>query len=119
MKQIAKIGNLAVYREDWGNMMTLHACNGTDEIMQESFSAFAREASALKHLMNLLDYYTLSDIRAGLAETISEYDGALLSGRIAGFDNVEYFKRVDDTRFYKHYTHRPVMTAEEFHAIHG
>lgn len=126
MKQIAKIGNLTIYREDNplagfllgdGPTMTLHAVNGTDEVKCETFS-IADEAVALDRFMHLFDYYTLSDIRAGLPEIVSEYDGALLSGKIAGFDAVEYFKRVDATRFYKRFTHRPTMTAEEFLAKH-
>lgn len=127
MKQIAKIGNLIIYREDNpladarfedGPTMTLHAVNGTDDVMHETFYA-ADEAVALDRFMHLFDYYTLSDIRAGVPEIVSEYDGALLSGKIAGFDAVEYFKRVDATRFYKRFTHRPAMTAEEFQAMHG
>ncbi len=122
MKQIAKIGNLTIYREDNpfpdarfedGPTMTLHAVNGTDDVMCETFYT-VNEAAALDRFMHLFGYYTLSDIRAGLPEIVSEYNGALLSGKIAGFGTVEYFKRVDTTRFYKRFTHRPAMTAEEY-----
>lgn len=126
MKKIAKIGSLTIFREDGphadtlfgdGPAMALYAVNGTDVVMRETFYT-TDETAALDRFMHLFGYYTLSVIRAVLPEIISEYDGALLSGRIAESNAVKYFKQVDATRFYKLFTHRPAMTAEEFLAMH-
>lgn len=122
MEKMMKIGNLTVYRESGtgfpgdlffdGPTVTLYAINGTDIVRCETYLQVADEQFALDRFMELFDTYTLPMISAALPEITSEYDGALLSGKIAGFSSIEYFKRIDDTRFYKHFTHRPAMPAE-------
>ena len=118
MFKVEKIGNLVIYRENHTSFMdhlyrdgatfTLHAYNGADEVAHETY--FTPDVkTAVERLMVHFDTYTLEAIRAGLEAVTIEHDGRLISGRIAGFEDVEYFKRIDDTRFFKHFTHKPMM----------
>ena len=127
MKLVEKIGNLTIWREDHTSFMdhlyrdgasfTLMVYNGADQVARETYytNSYARddraaERKAVERLMgSSFDTYTLEAIRAGLPKLTIEHDGRLISGRIAGFDTVDYFKRIDDTRFFKHFTHRPMM----------
>lgn len=116
MEMLYKVGNLKIYCEILNAFeLNIIAINGTDEVARESFSGFRVSPTkcAERLLNNRFDIYTLSDIRAALPEIVSEFDGALLSGKIAGFDSLEYFKRIDDTQFYKHFTRRPMMPKED------
>ena len=68
------------------------------------------EMKAVDHLLlRNFDICTLEDIRAAIVDPCLEYEGKLISGKIAGFDETEYFKQIDDTVYFKHYTNRPMM----------
>ena len=112
MTYIETVGNLKLFYEYNAHMqLTIYAINGTDIVGSATFYATPNHAKACvaRVLSSQFDTYTLSDIRSGLMLITPEYNGKLLSGKIAGFDGVEYFKQIDDTRFYKHFTKRPMM----------
>lgn len=118
MKHLENVGNLKLYFEEWeadifeDPAFTVYAVNGADVVGKETFQAIANAGTlriAAERLLHRFDIYTDPAISAGLPEIISEYDGLLLSGKIAGFDTVEYFQRIDGTRFYKHMKDRPNM----------
>lgn len=122
-ERLMKVGNLTIYLERGsgflndlffdGPTITLYAYNGADCVKQETYLQVMDETSAVNRFMELMDYYTLPQIHRafGIARRpiASEYNGKLLSGQLASGDPVDYFKRVDDTRFFKHFTHRPMM----------
>jgi hypothetical protein len=116
MEFICKVGNLKIYYEfasAWE--VVLYAINGADVVARElfAFSYFNLDRFVALMLQRNFDIYTIADIRAGLVNIKREYNGALLSGQLAGFSSTEYFKRIDDTKYYKHFTHRPMMPKEE------
>ena len=110
MEKIMKVGNLTIYSEEYsGRSLHLIAVNGVDIVAEGVYEHCTAEKAA-DHLLAInFDIYTISDIRAGIPAPVTEYNGALISGKIAGFSDTEYFKRIDDTKYYKHYTHRPTM----------
>ncbi len=108
MKFIRKLGNLKFYGEREGAEIHVMAINGTD-VVSEIYTG-GTEQNAIHHVMNTsFDSYTMMDIRAGIPELTTEYNGNLVSGKIAGFDHPEYFKRIDSTEYFKHFNHRPMM----------
>lgn len=118
MKHLENVGNLKLFFEEWKTdifedpAFTVYVLNGADVVGKETFPAKANAwtvRSAAEKLLHRFNIYTVQAIAAGLPEIISEYDGLLLSGQIAGFDTVEYFRKIDGTRFYKHTTRRPDM----------
>ena len=118
MHKIETVGNLQMFWEDhagslFGDMFSIVAVNGGDIVARETFEGTPTPAAIDKAeerlLQNHFDIVMLVDILAGVPEVEFEYNGKLLYGKIAGFSNTEYFKRIDRTRFYQHYTHRPMM----------
>ena len=124
MKHLEDIGNLKLFYEEWkadpfeDPAFTVYALNGADVVGKETFLAKANAwtvRSAAEKLLHRFNIYTAQAIAAGLPEIVSEYDGLLLSGKIAGFDQMEYFEQIKGTRFYKHFTHRPEMFPYSIH----
>lgn len=123
MTKIMKVGNIVIYRERGdgflddlffdGPTVTFFAYNGADCIKQETYLQVTDEQKAQDRFMELMDYYTLSEIHRAFRiadRTItSEYGGRLLSGKLAHCSDIDYFKRVDDTQYYKHFLRRPAM----------
>lgn len=110
MEFYEKVGNLKIFYEFEGPWdVVIYAINGADVVARELFaSSYLNLSQLVASMLNRnFDIYTLTDIWAGLPEVHSEHNGALLSGKIAGFSSTEYFKRIDATRYYKHFTHRP------------
>ena len=71
------------------------------------------EMNAVNRFLEQMDYYTLPQIRRAFSITgqpvTSEYDGNLLSGQLVPGGLTDYYKRVDDTGYFKHFLHRPMM----------
>lgn len=112
MTKIEQIGNLAIYgeRNPWDNdSLALIAVNGTDIVARETYcSGTIRQAINTMLRINF-DIVTIHDILDCIASPVFECESRLISGRIAGFSSTEYFKRIDNTDYYKHFTHRPRM----------
>ena len=111
MKYIETVGNLMFYADTEGfapGEYALLAINGSDVVASSVYCCSVNDA--VNRLLNVhFDTYSISDIRAAMPVIRAEYNGALLSGLLAGFSSIEYFKRIDDTEYYKHFTHRPMM----------
>ena len=110
MNKIMKIGNLEICGErDYDNSLHLIAVNGGDIVAEEVYYGGTVRSAINRLLLNHFDICTIEDIRAAIASPVLEYNGGLISGKIAGFSDTEYFKRIDNTEYFKHYTHRPMM----------
>ncbi len=111
MKYIETVGNLRFYTDEVGfapGEYALLAINGADIVANGVYCCSVKDA--VNRLLNIyFDTYSISDIRAAMPVIRAEYNGALLSGQIAGYSSIEYFKRIDDTEYYKHFTRRPKM----------
>ena len=110
MNKIMEIGNLEICGEwDCNNSLHLIAVNGGD-IVAEEFYYSGTVRKAIDHLLfSRFDICTIEDIRAAIVSPSIEYGGGLISGKIAGFSETEYFKRIDNTGYFKRYTRRPKM----------
>lgn len=113
---IEKVGNLELHYEYlpdllcFGDLqMAVYATDGARVVIREVFDGAGLQQARrnAERLLNMLDVYTLADIRAGLPEISTEDNGRLLYGKIAGFDTTEYFQQIGSSRFYKHFTSRP------------
>ena len=112
MTKITKIGNLTFYgeRNTWDDdSLTLTAVNGTDIVARETYYGGTVRQAINAMLRINFDIVTIHDILDGIASPVCEYENRLISGKIAGFSETEYFKRIDNTDYYKHFTHRPRM----------
>ena len=117
MKLITKVGNLKVFYQmsaDFlGEFMNVYVINGTDIVQHEIFpDAKPKDAQvyADRLLSRAFDIVTLSDIIPAITDIHKEHNGSLLSGKIDGFSETEYFKRFEDNpKYYKHFTKRPQM----------
>ena len=122
-EKLLKVGNLTIYIERGSGFMndlffdgptiTLYAYNGADCVRQETFLKVADEMNAVNRFLEQMDYYTLPQIRRAFSITgqpvTSEYDGNLLSGQLVPGGLTDYYNRVDDTGYFKHFLHRPMM----------
>lgn len=102
-----KVGNIEAYTEQNAKGdITVQLINGTDVVMSETY--FTNDAEkAVEDLFMKLDTYTeewlrLNYLSRGL-EKLSENLYRL---------NGDYFKRIDDTKYFKHFDHRPMMAQE-------
>ena len=110
MNHIIKVGNLKFYGErEFDGTLHLIAVNGCDIVAEEIFYGGTVRKAVDHLLLRNFDICTLEDIRAAIVDPCLEYEGKLISGKIAGFDETEYFKQIDDTVYFKHYTNRPMM----------
>ena len=114
-KDLLTIGPLRVYREDnalltymfnAGPTITLYAVNDAEKLVNETYFT-QNEPAALEAFMLHLDYCTMKYITSHLENVTVEYDGILITGRIPGRMDREYFTQTEDPRFFKHFTHRP------------
>lgn len=114
MQFIKKVGNLRfMYEQNGRNDITVYAINGTDIVASEVYFNATPKRAMVRMLQHFFDTFTREDIAAALPHYSVEYYGDLIYGKLAGFDTVEYFKRIENTDFFKHYTRRPAMTGDE------
>ena len=125
-KRITTVGSVRIIRRDCpeldrlsvdGPTITLYAYNGLDEIMHETYFT-PDEMAALEAFLLHMDYCTKPYILSHLEDVTAEYGGTLLHGIIPGETERQYFKQTDDPRFFKHFTHRPAMNAEEYRIMY-
>lgn len=116
MTKIEKIGNLTVFAQHsstaLGDYTTIKLYNGADEVFSEDYVGLWTMANGLRGCINdamlKMDYLTIEMIEHFCPVVHREHNGNLLIGEMSA-DTKDYFKRVDDTIYYKHYTHRPMM----------
>lgn len=110
MNKIIRVGNLEICGErDFDNSLHLIAVNGGDIVAEEVYYGGTVRSAVNRILLTHFDICTILDIGAAIETPVIEYGGNLISGQLAGFSETEYFKRIDDTDYFKHYTHRPMM----------
>ena len=110
MNRIIRVGNLEICGErDFDNSLHLIAVNGGDIVAEEVYYGGTVRRAINHMLLAHFDICTMEDISAAITTPAIEYGGGLISGKISGFSETEYFKRIDHTDYYKHYTHRPRM----------
>ncbi len=106
MNYIEKVGNIKVYSEQGGtNEFTITFINGTDIVAQEMYSSAYTKNEAITHLFSVkfdthMEEWLWLNIPTSDLEVIS--DNLFKSGN-------DYFKRIDDTRYFKHFDHKPMM----------
>lgn len=99
MEFIEKVGNIKVYVERNAERdITVKFYNGSDCVMSEVY--FTSDISnAVENLFQKLDTYTMEYL------TINAFPLTKESESVYRCQN-DYFKRYDDTRFYKHFNHK-------------
>lgn len=104
MKFVEKVGSIEVYTtKNDEKDITVTFINGTDVIMSEVYFT-SNENRAIEDLFMRLDTYTeewlwLNYLTEGLEK---------ISDNLYRIEN-DYFKKIDDTRFFKHFDHEPMM----------
>ena len=110
MNKLIKVGNLNIFGErEYDNSLHLIAVNGCDIVAEEVYYGGTVQKAIDRLLLTHFDICTIQDISAAIAVPVLEHGGNLISGQIAGFSEPEYFKRIDNTDYFKHYTRRPTM----------
>jgi len=114
-----KVGNIEIYTEPVDFMgergFNVYAINGTDIVGKGMYSGpytNGNVGEAVDHMLSgQFDIVTMDVITSGIQEITEEYNGRLIYGNIAGFPSQgpDYFKKIDGTKYYKHFTHRPKM----------
>lgn len=104
MNFVEKVGNIKVYTEKNADMdITVEFYNGSDCVMRNTY--FTNDSKrAIEDLFIKLDTYTeewlwLNCLTSGLEKLA---DNLYRTGK-------DYFKQIDDTRFFKHFDHKPMM----------
>lgn len=102
MNFVEKVGNIKVYTERNGkDDITVNFINGCDCVMSEVYFTDS-EKKAIENLFQKLDTYT------------EEFLLLFVNGLEKVQDNLyktddEYFRRIDKTRFFKHFNHKPMV----------
>lgn len=106
MNYIEKVGNIKVYSEQNGaNEYTITFINGTDIVAQTMYSSAYTKNEAIAHLFSVkFDTHT----EEWLWLNIPTSDLEVISDNLFKSGN-DYFKRIDDTRYFKHFDHKPMM----------
>lgn len=105
MKHIEKVRNIDVYAEKNNNRdYTVTLINGTDIIVQEGYFTNDIQAAIENLFMKTLDTYTEDYIFLCISGV------RRLTENTYKFGEKDYFCRIDDTRFFKHY----YKSADEF-----
>lgn len=115
MIKIEKVGNLTIFAEHcnlFEEDTTLHAYNGADEVFAETYIGHWTMANGLRSCINdfmlKMNYLTEEMVGHYCPTVHKEYNGKLLVGEIAE-GVTAYFKKVDDSIYYKYFDHRPMM----------
>lgn len=106
MNFIEKVGNIKVYTEKNAEKdITVTFINGSDVIMSEVYFT-NNEAAAIADLFTKMDIYTAE----WLKENINVMDLITLSKNTYRTGEKDYFCRIDDTKYFKHFC----KSADEF-----
>lgn len=104
-----QVGTMKLYYEEvsdvLGKCLVMYVLDGSEVVASEVFpdAKLRNLRTCADRTLRLLDIVTIRDIAAGVPEIHVEDHGNLLSGKIAGFERVEYFKRFPNSnRYYKH-----------------
>lgn len=99
MKFIEQIGSIKVYTEKSNEReLTVALINGTDVILKEVYFT-SNESAAIDDLLRKIDIYTAEWIR----ENIKITDITILSENTFRAFEKDYFCRIDNTKYFKHY----------------
>lgn len=110
MTKIDKIGNLAFYAErNEDESISIIAVNGTDIVAHAVCFGGTVRKTINSMLRTQFDIVTIHYILYCVVDPVFEHDNRLISGRFAVSSSTEYFKRIDSTDYYKHFTQRPRM----------
>lgn len=110
MTKIDKIGNLTFYAErNEDESISMIAVNGTDIVAREVYYGGTVRQAINSMLRTQFDIVTIQYILYCVIDPVFEHDNRLISGRFAVSSSTEYFKRIDSTDYYKHFTQRPRM----------
>lgn len=100
MNFIEKVGNIKVYTEkNSARDITVIFINGSDVVMKEVYFT-NNESAAVADLFTKLDIYTLEWIRSNIKIT----DLTILSENIYVAFETDYFCRIDNTKYFKHFS---------------
>lgn len=106
MNYIEKVGNTKVYTEFYAdNSITVFLYNGSDLVASDTYFNAIQENAISDLFSKALDIFTeeylwINYLAAGL-EKISE--------DLYKIGDNDYFSRIDNTRYYKHFNHKPMM----------
>lgn len=104
MRFIEKVGNIAVYLErNAKDDYTVNFLNGVDVVERKRYKT-ENPHGAICDLFRHMDIFTLPWLQFQLEELQEVKPGLFRSYG-------DYFKRIDDTDFYKHFDHEPMMAA--------
>lgn len=100
---IETVGNIKVYTEhNTDNSITVYLYNGSDLVASDTYFN-TREENAISDLFSkVLDIFTEEYLWLFVDNLESIQKGLYRSGD-------DYFKCIDDTRYYKHFNHKPMM----------
>lgn len=103
MNYIEKVGNIKVYTEHHtDNSITVYLYNGADLVASDTYFN-AREENAISDLFSkVFDTFTEEYLWLCVSNLELIEDGLYRAGD-------DYFKRIDNTRYYKHFNHKPMM----------
>lgn len=106
MNFIEKVGNIKVYTENNTEKdITVTFINGSDVVMSEAYFT-NNETAAIADLFTKMDIYTAE----WLKENINVMDLTTLSENTYRTGEKDYFCRIDNTRYFKHFC----KSADEF-----
>ena len=106
MNFIKKIGNIEIYTEkNTERDITVSLINGSDEIFKEVYFT-SNESAAIDDSLKKIDIYTAKWI----VENIKITDITILSENTYRALEKDYFCRIDNTKYFKHY----FKSADEF-----
>lgn len=108
MKFIEKVGNIKVYTEKNADRdITVSFYNGSDLVLSEVFFT-NNEHVAIETLFQKLDTYTEEWLWLNfLTEGLEKVDNDLY--RLGE----NYFKRIDDTKYFKYFSYKPMVKGEK------
>lgn len=107
--KVCKVEKLTVVVNDTPPLVEVEIFNGSNRVYHE-WHDFCGPSDAIIEALWLMGYYAKDKIVSLMSDVCEEYDGKLISGKLPGFKNLNYFKQVDNCPlFYRHFTHRPSM----------
>lgn len=106
MNYIKTVGNIKVYEEQNGaNDFTITFINGSDIVAQETYFNYKLRERIDDLFTKAFDTYSAEWLVFNTLELEKVCDGLYRSGS-------DYFKQIDDTDYYKHFNHMPMMARQ-------